>query len=125
MGKAVFGTTIPDAADIPIETPASQNSVTPVAESIQDFIDTICPKDLSQKVTYLSNGEVSFIEFFKTSSQITANRTARVDITYSGQDVTKETWKLYDVDGTTILKTIVFDYTYVTNDLDKVTSTTT
>ena len=118
MASPIFGTTIPDAQDVPIDT--TTNTVNPETDDVQLFIDAICAPDTSQKPTYLSNGEISFVEFFKGTTQTTPNRIARVDVFYTGDDPTTETWKLYSSsDGTTVLKTITFTHTWVSNDLTK------
>jgi hypothetical protein len=71
----------------------------------------------SQVPTYLPNSDVNYIEFFNSATQVVANRVARVDITYSGDDPTVETWKFYDQDGTSIVRTVVITHTFVANDL--------
>ncbi len=90
---------------------AFENSDDYLAEKIGEVLKFTCP-DASQKVTY-SGDDVSYIEFFKGATQTTPNRRARVDVTYTGNDVTSEAWKIYDPnDGTTVLRTITLTHTY-------------
>lgn len=79
------------------------------------ILDTI--PDWSVKPTF-SGDDVTNIEYFSSATQITANRTARVDITYSGDDPTTEAWKIYDTaDGTTVLRTLTVTHTWSGDDL--------
>ena len=66
---------------------------------------------LYQQVTY-SSGIPSNIEFFNSSSFITANRIARYNLTYTGDLLTAEVLLVYDSDGTTILKTYTWTHSY-------------
>jgi len=74
--------------------------------------------DLHQKVTY-SSGDVSNIEFFNSASFITANRVARYDFTYTGTNLTSEVLRIYDTDGSTILRTYTWTHAYVSDDYDQ------
>lgn len=67
--------------------------------------------DLYQSVTYAS-GIPTVIEFFNSSSFITANRVARYDFTYTGDLLTTEVLKIYDTNGTTVLRTYTWTHTY-------------
>ena len=88
--------------------------------TLQDFIDDIASPDVSSKPTYLANGEIDFIEYFKGPTQITSNRRTKVTIAYDANlDPLTETWLLYDTDGTTVLKTVVVTYTFVGTDFTK------
>lgn len=82
-------------------------------------------QDGSQKPTYLVNGDVDYIEFFNSSTQITANRIAKVTLGYTTNNVTSETWVFYDTDGTTVLRTITLTHTYSSNDWTNTTEATT
>lgn len=100
-----FSTSV--ARSVPYDSAITENDT--IGSSVQDLINVINSPTISQAPTYLGNGEVDYIEFFRTSSQITSNRAYRIDITYDGSlNPTSEVWKLYDTDGTTILKTVTF-----------------
>lgn len=124
MAKPIFGTTIPDAADVPIENGAGQNTVSPLIGDVQAFIDSVCSPTRSVKPSYLANNEIDYVEFFVAAVQTTINRRARVDVVYTGNNPTSEVWKLYDTDGTTILKTVTLTHTWVANDLTSTTRVT-
>ena len=125
-GKQGSATVIPDASDVDFISDSS-NTSNPNDTSLQDFIDSACAASASQKPGYLGNGELDNVEFFSSATQIQANRTMRVDVTYSGAlDPTSEAWKMYDIaDGTTILKTVTFTHTWVSGDLTKSVTTVT
>lgn len=76
---------------------------------------------VTTKIGYLGNGDVDYVEFFNSASQVTANRIARVDLTYSSGDPATEAWKVYDTNGTTILETTTLTYSYSSGDIDNVT----
>lgn len=93
---------------------------TAIGYNVQDIINDLATPDVSSKPTYLGNGELDYIEFFKGPTQITSNRRAKATITYDvNLDPSNETWLLYDTDGTTVLKTVVVTYTFVSSDLTK------
>lgn len=71
--------------------------------------------DLYQNVTY-SSGDASNIEFFNNASFITANRVARYDFTYSSGNLTSEVLRIYDTDGSTVLRTYTWTHTYSSGD---------
>lgn len=69
--------------------------------------------DASAKVTYTVGGEIDYVEYFDGLVQTTPNRIIRVDIAYDGNlNPTTETWKYYDTDGTTILRTITLTHSW-------------
>ena len=76
--------------------------------------------DLYQKVTY-SSGDVSVVEFFNNASFVTANRVARYDLTYTSGNLTSEVLRIYDTDGSTILRTYTWTHSYVSGDFDQST----
>jgi len=112
----------PDYAEnIRIDAAAGRNSS--VGITVQEFIDRQNGKDISQKPTYLGNGELDFIEFFKGPTQITANRTT---LAYDvNLNPTAETWLVYKSDGTTVEKTIVYTHTFISADMTKTVMVTT
>lgn len=114
-----------DADEVNIDTAITDNNA--VGDNVQEFIDKICAPTNSQKATYLGDGELDFIEIFSVSTQITANRIARVDFTYDANiNPITEVWKHFDTaDGTTVLKTFTLTHTWVGDDYDKTTSATT
>lgn len=71
--------------------------------------------DLYHNVTY-SSGDVSNIEFFNSATFITANRVARYDFTYTSGNITSEVLRIYDTDGTTVLRTYTWAHTYSSGD---------
>lgn len=92
-----------------------ENSNDYLAEKVGRALGFKIP-DGSQKITYSGN-DITAVEFFTTASQITANRIARVDMTYSGVNPATEAWKFYDTDGTTTLRTVTLTYTFSGIDL--------
>lgn len=76
---------------------------------------------VTTKISYTGSGDVDFVEFYNSASQITANRIARVDLTYSSGDPATEAWKVYDTDGSTILETTTLTYSYSSGDINNVT----
>lgn len=72
----------------------------------------------SQKI-YETSGNITAVEFFTTLSQVTGNRKARVDITYTDGNPTSEVWVYYDSDGTTIKRTITLTHTWSSSSLTK------
>jgi len=82
--------------------------------------------DATAVPTYLANGELNYIEYFNSTSAVTANRTHRVDLGYdTNLSPTSENWTIYSTDGTTQLRTIVYSYTYSNADMTNVTMVTT
>lgn len=69
---------------------------------------------LYQNTTYTGNNLTS-LEFFNSASFITANRVARYDFTYTSNNLTTEVLRIYDTDGTTILRTYTWTHTYSGN----------
>jgi hypothetical protein len=70
--------------------------------------------NLYQSVTY-TNDTVSYIEFYNSNTFITANRVARIDCTYTGDNLTSEALKIYDSDGTTVLRSYTWTHVYTSN----------
>lgn len=68
------------------------------------------------KYTYSGNN-LTVIEYFNSATQITANRIKKTDITYSGNNPTQEVTVVYDTDGTTVLRTTTWTFTFTGNDL--------
>lgn len=94
-----------------------KNSNDYLLEQIGRLTDNKIP-DWSEKPTYLANGELDYLELFTTSTQITANRLAKIQMTYDGSlNPTTEAWSIYDTDGTTVLRTVTFTHTFTSNDL--------
>lgn len=62
----------------------------------------------------------TYIEMYNGFTQTTPNRICRVDLTYSGDDLTVEALKIYSTaDGTTVLKTVTMTHTYSSGDPTK------
>jgi hypothetical protein len=70
----------------------------------------------TQKYTYSGNN-LTVIEQYNSVTQITANRITRTDITYFGNNPTTEVTVVYDTDGTTVLRTTTWTYTFTGNNL--------
>lgn len=66
---------------------------------------------LYQSASYSGN-DLSTLAFYNSSSFIIANRIAQYDFTYSGGSLTIEELKIYDTDGSTILRTYTWTHTY-------------
>ncbi len=66
---------------------------------------------VSVKPTY-SGDDLTTLEYYDSTSQITANRVAKTDLTYTSDLLTSEVCTYYASDGTTTLKTITLTYTY-------------
>ena len=71
----------------------------------------------TQKITYLANGDVNFVEYFNSATQINANRIAKITIGYTSEDPTSETALVYDTDGVTTSRTITSTFTYTSGDV--------
>src|SRR5574343_26019 len=71
----------------------------------------------TQKITYLGNGDVDFVEYFNSATQISANRIAKITIGYTSEDPTSETAEIFDTDGTTVARTITSSFTYTSGDV--------
>lgn len=73
---------------------------------------------ITTSINYLANGNINFIEFFKSVTQITANRISRSDFTYNSDlSVATEVCREYANDGTTVLFTTTYTFTYTNGDL--------
>lgn len=70
----------------------------------------------THKYTYSGNN-LTVVEHFNSASQITANRIKKTDISYSGNNPTTEVTVVYDTDGTTVLRTTTWTYTFTGNNL--------
>lgn len=88
---------------------------------LSDFLERFGGKDVSSKPEYLGNGDVDKITFYSSGTQITANRVAQAQLSYSSGEPSTEVWTIYDTaDGTTVLKTITYTYTFTGDDITKV-----
>lgn len=82
--------------------------------------DSIFESTRSLKTTY-SSGLISTVEYFNSLIQISANRIAKIDLTYNGDDfVTQQVTTYYENDGTTVYDTETATFTYTDCDIDKV-----
>lgn len=79
---------------------------------------SILGKAPSFKPTY-SAGKITKTEYYKSHTQIDANRLLKIDITYTGFLVTQEVWTVYKKDGVTAFNTYTLVHTYTGNDLVK------
>lgn len=113
---------LPLAEDMSIAKTTSDNTL--IHADMQSVLDNLYMPNLSQKPTF-SGIDLTNVEFFEGATQTEPNRRMRVDITYSSNNPTSEVWKLYDTDGTTILKTVTFTNTWSGFDLTSQTMATT
>lgn len=96
-----------------------------LAEKVGDILGFRKP-DFSDAPSFNANGTINFVEWFNGATQITSQRRARVDFTYDvNLDPATEVWKIYDTNGTTILRTVTYTYTFVANVLTKTVEVTT
>ena len=72
--------------------------------------------NLYENVTY-SSGKVSIVEYYNSATFITANKLARRDLTSTGSNLTTEVLVIYDTDGSTVLRTHTWTYTYTGSNL--------
>lgn len=109
-----------------IEINTSPNNNTILGNNLQAFIDRAFENTESQKPTYNADGTLNYLEVFSSSTQVNANRTARIELTYTNGNPTTEVVKLYSLaDGTTVLKTITRTHTWSNNVLTNSTQVTT
>jgi len=82
--------------------------------------------DETVKPTINGSGEVTVVAFYNSATQINANRVVQVDISYdSNHYPTSEVWKIYDTNGTTVLRTITLTPTFTSGDLTNMGEVTT
>jgi hypothetical protein len=111
------------ASEIDVNTTTADNTL--VGATTQAILDKYFGPTNSELPTYLANGEVNFIEYFKSATQTTGNRIAKVTFTYDASlNPTTETLQLFDTDGTTVLKTVTYTHTFVSSEFTKTTQVT-
>ncbi len=71
---------------------------------------------LYQNISY-SGGDVSSIDFYNSENFIVANRVARVELTYTFGNISSEVLKIYDTNGSTILRTYTWTHVYSGGDI--------
>lgn len=76
---------------------------------------------VSWDMTY-SSGRPSLVTIYDSNTQVDANRVRDIAYTYTGDEPTTVVQQDYDTDGTTVLETTTYTLTWVSNELDKVTS---
>lgn len=74
----------------------------------------------SQKVTY-SGDDISYIEFFFSNTQTTANRVLKISINYTLGEPSSEVWEFFDSNGTSVLETRTYTYTLSSGKISTVT----
>lgn len=113
----------PKARSVEIST--ANNTL--VGSTVQEYLDRTYEAAESQLPSYAADGTVTYLEYFSSSSQVTANRIFRIDLTYNEDlEPTTETVKIYSkTDGTSILKTITKTYTWSNSQLISKTQVTT
>jgi hypothetical protein len=117
--------TYPVAKALPFDSVAAETTL--VGDNVQEVINLMSLPTASHKPEFLGNGELDKVTIYRTSSQITANRLAVVQLAYDGNlNPTSETWTYYSpLDGTTVIKTIVLTHTFTGVDLTNTTTVTT
>jgi len=101
-----------EAYNIKLDDSYLRNTI--VGNNLQAWVDRLYEESESELPSYNSDGTINYIEWYKSSSQTTANRTARVDLSYGSDGFpNSEQLKFYSLsDGETILKTITRTYFY-------------
>lgn len=113
-----------EAYAVKLDDSASRNTI--VGKNLQQWIDRLFEESESEKPTYNADGTINYVEFFSSSTQTTANRTFRIDMTYNAsQEPLTETLSIYSLtDGTTVLKTVTTTYNWSSNVLTNKTQVT-
>ena len=94
---------------------AFENLNTFLVEKLGRVITELEP---DQTFAIASTGDVvNSVSIYNSATQIDANRVYRVDFSYTGDDITTEAHKIYDTDGTTVLRTITYSYTYSSGEI--------
>lgn len=117
------------ANPFPVETNPDEDYISAKGMSFENSDDFLVEKvggmikvrhpDRTFKPT-LSGDDITVYEIFSSPVQIDANRLMKGDFTYVGDNLTAETWVIYDpADGTTILRTVTVSHTYSGDDLIK------
>jgi hypothetical protein len=87
-----------------------------LAEKVGGILKFKIP-DYSYKPAYTGDN-LTALEIFNGNTQTTINRIVRADFTYVSDNITSESWKIYDnTDGTTVLRTITYSHTYISDNL--------
>ena len=109
---------------VQISNSVAANTV--IEDDLQDFINSEHNTSDSEKVTLDVNGDIAFVEVFRSSSQVESNRKSKTTYGYDVnlQPIT-ETCFMYDTNGTTILKTVTSTLTWANYALEKITKVTT
>ncbi len=109
-----------DADEVLVDIGSGDNIL--VGATIQDILNKLYGPTNSELPAYLGNGELDYVEFFRSATQTTGNRIAKVAFTYDGSlNPTSEVIQLFDADGTTVLKTVTLTHTFVTSEYTKTT----
>lgn len=82
--------------------------------------------DFSAASNFNSDGTLNFVEFFQGAVQTTPNRRMRVDMSYDGDlNPSTEIWRIYSpLDGTTILRTVTYTFTFSSGVLTNIVEAT-
>ena len=89
---------------------AFENLDTFLVDKIGRAIVELFP-NLYQEAVYTGD-LLTAVNFYNSSSFITANRIARYDLTYTSDNLTSEVLNIYDTNGTTVLRTYTWTHTY-------------
>lgn len=121
---------------LPTETNAQQDYVSALGIAFQELdtfrieklgrILTELVPDYTINIHYTANHDISYLEYFNSATQITANRILRIDISYDGNFFPlTNVVTMYDNDGSSILRTITYSFTYTSGDLTGISTLTT
>ena len=81
--------------------------------------DTVVAATRSSKPTFTGDLLTS-LEFYNSLTQVNANRIAKSDYTYSGDQVSTQVNTYYDTDGVTVHSTENIAYTYTGDEITKI-----
>jgi hypothetical protein len=80
------------------------------------LVHSLSSSEMHQTTSYTGD-VVTAVEFFKAAEKTQSDRVARYDFTYTGDDLTEESIKYYDSNGTSVLITFTWTHTYTNNKL--------
>jgi hypothetical protein len=112
------------AAEVDNATATTDNTL--IGTNLQAVLNKYYGPTNSEKPTFLANGELDFVEFFSSTSQVTANRIAKIRFLYDDDlNPTGEITELYAPNGITVLKTVTVTHTFSGADYTGSTQVTT
>ena len=82
------------------------------------LFDSIFQQVISSKPTY-TGYDVTKMEYYNSHTQIDANRILKIDLTYTGINLTQEVWTFYKPGGTETYATYTLNHSYSDFNLTK------